>query len=192
MTGKTFALTAASGAALVARAVLGSGAQAQHGLMMAGPTRAVAVLHATQKGGKAHGKVTFTHTAKGIHVVADIEGLTPGPHGFHIHEYGDSSSPDGMSAGGHFNPHGLAHGGPTATKRHVGDLGNIEADANGHAKLDIIDPALGFSGATSIIGRGLVVHAKADDLKSQPAGAAGDRVAIGTIGIAMPTTAAAK
>src|SRR5690242_17483460 len=101
MTGKTFALTVASGAALVALAALGSGAQAQQGLqglMTAGPTRAVAVLHATQKGGEAHGKVVFTHTAKGVRVVADIQGLTPGPHGFHIHEYGDSSSPDGMSA----------------------------------------------------------------------------------------------
>jgi superoxide dismutase, Cu-Zn family len=123
-------------------------------------------------------------TTKGMQVVADIHGLTPGPHGFHIHEFGDVSSPEGMSTGPHFNPMNSNHGGPMAGKRHVGDLGNIEADEKGHAKLDLIDPALTFGGPSSIIGRGLVVHAKADDLKSQPAGNAGDRIAVGVIGVA--------
>jgi Cu-Zn family superoxide dismutase len=128
--------------------------------------------------------VTFTLTTGGVRVEADIRGLTPGPHGFHIHEFGDCSSPDAMSTGGHFNPTKSEHGAPASTKRHVGDLGNIEADDDGHATLDLIDPALAFSGPNSIIGRGLVVHEKADDLKTQPTGNAGGRLAVGVIGIA--------
>ena len=120
-----------------------------------------------------------------------VVGVGGGLHGFHVHEFGDCSSPDAMSTGGHFNPTGMPHAAPTAGKRHVGDLGNIEANADGVATLDIIDPAMTFAGPTSIIGRGLIVHAKADDLKSQPAGAAGDRVACGVIGVAKATMAPA-
>src|SRR4051812_24774535 len=75
------------------------------GMMMAAPvTKAIAVLHATSKGGEASGTVTFTQTTGGVRVEAEVRGLTPGLHGFHIHEFGDCSSPDAMSAGGHFNP----------------------------------------------------------------------------------------
>jgi Cu-Zn family superoxide dismutase len=199
LTRKCFVSTASFAALVVGLAALGT-SRAQtpesHGVMK-GPsssvTKAVAVLHATKKGGNASGKVVFTKTAGGVRVEADIQGLTPGPHGFHIHEFGDTSSDEGMSTGGHFDPLGTAHHGDrTAGKRHVGDLGNIEADSSGHAKLDIVDPALGFHGVTSIIGRGLVVHAKPDDLKSQPAGAAGDRVAVGAIGIAKSMAPEAK
>jgi Cu-Zn family superoxide dismutase len=191
MTRKSFVTALASGAALVALAAVGTTraqVAAPHGEMMAGGgvSKAVAVLHATKKGGEAHGKVTFTRTPQGVKVEAHIHGLTPGPHGFHIHEFGDCSSDDAMSAGGHFNPTAMPHAAPTAGRRHVGDLGNIEADASGHATLELVDPALMFAGPTSIIGRGLIVHAKADDLKSQPAGAAGDRVACGVIGVARP------
>ncbi len=155
--------------------------------MMGGPevTKAVAVLMPT-KGSRVEGTVTFTKSDKGVVVVANISGLTPGKHGFHIHEYGDASSPDGMASGGHFNPHKMEHGAPASTKRHVGDMGNIEADSEGHAKLELTDPALGFSGATSILGRGVVVHEGADDLTSQPAGNAGKRLAVGVIGVAKP------
>jgi len=157
-------------------------AQVMKGLL-GGPevTKAVAVLQPTQ-GNKVEGTVTFTKTDKGIRVQANVSGLTPGKHGFHIHEFGDTSSTDGMAAGGHFNPHNMQHGSPTAEKRHVGDLGNLEADSQGHATLDLTDPALGFSGATSILGRGLVVHEKADDF-GQPTGNAGGRAAVGVIGV---------
>lgn len=148
-----------------------------------GVTKAIAVLHATKSGGEASGEVTFTRVEGGIHVVAEIRGLTPGAHGFHIHEFGDVSSPDAMSAGGHFNPDKAEHAGPHTAKRHVGDLGNIEANAKGVAKLDVVDPALSFSGPHSILGRGVIVHEKADDLKTQPTGAAGGRVAAGVIGV---------
>jgi len=166
-------------------------AAAPHAMMASpGVTKAIAVLQPTKSGGDVSGTVTFTQTASGVQVVADIHGLTPGKHGFHIHEFGDSHSPDGMSAGGHFNPTGAPHAAPTSPARHVGDLGNIEADEKGHAKLDVIDPALTFHGPTSILGRGVVVHAKADDLKSQPAGDAGAQVAVGVIGVAKSETAA--
>ena len=190
MPNKSFVLTLAAGVLLAACVTSGAQAQVMKGLLGgAEVTKAVAVLQPTQ-GSKVEGTVTFTKGDKGIRVQADISGLPPGKHGFHIHEFGDPSAPDGTSAGAHFNPHKLEHGDRTAAKRHVGDLGNIEADDNGHATLDIIDPALGFSGATSILGRGVVVHAKADDLKSQPAGNAGGRLAVGVIGVANPGPAA--
>lgn len=149
------------------------------------PTKAVAVLHPT-KGNNVEGTVTFTKTSDGVKMVADVTGLTPGKHGFHIHEYGDCSSPDGKSAGGHFNPAKSPHAGHDMMPRHVGDLGNIEADSSGKAHLELTDKQMTMSGETSIIGRGLIVHEKADDMKTQPTGDAGGRVACGVIGIAKP------
>jgi len=146
-------------------------------------TRAVAVLHPT-KGNSVSGIVRFEAVSGGVRVVADITGLTPGKHGFHIHEYGDCSSEDGTSAGGHFNPTKMPHSSPASKERHVGDLGNIEADKDGTAHLDYVDTMISFSGTNSIIGRGVIVHEKEDDLKTQPTGAAGARVACGVVGIA--------
>ncbi len=144
---------------------------------------AVAVLVPTA-GNKVSGVVHFSLTDTGVRVVADISGLSPGVHGFHIHEFGDQTSTDGLSAGGHFNPTHVHHGSPDAAEHHAGDLGNLTADASGHATLDFVDPTLRLDGPTSIIGRGVVVHADADDLKSQPVGNAGKRVATGVIGVA--------
>ncbi len=146
-------------------------------------TSAVAVLVPTA-GNDVKGTVTFQETAEGIHVKGKITGLQPGPHGFHIHQFGDISSKDGKSAGGHFNPTDEAHGAPGDKMRHVGDLGNIEADKKGVATVDVTDKELKFKGKTSILGRGVVVHAGTDDLKSQPSGDAGARVAVGVIGVA--------
>ena len=145
--------------------------------------KAVCVLHATE-GNNVQGVVTFTRTDSGIKVVADLEGLTEGKHGFHIHQYGDCSNPDGTSAGGHFNPGNKNHGAPADTERHVGDLGNLEAGADGKAHLESVDSLITFSGDHSIIGRAIIVHAGEDDLTSQPTGDAGGRVACGVIGIA--------
>ncbi len=144
---------------------------------------AVAVLVPT-KGSEVAGTVRFMQTEKGVRVIADISGLTPGEHGFHIHEFGDVTAPDGASAGGHFNPAHVPHGAPDAAQRHAGDLGNLKADATGHATVDYVDAVLTFDGPASIIGRGVVVHADPDDLKSQPSGNAGKRVATGVIGVA--------
>lgn len=116
-----------------------------------------------------------------VHLSGRIEGLQPGQHGFHIHEFGDLTKRDGTSAGGHFNPEGHPHAGPDDEKRHAGDLGNVDADDSGVAEVDIRAEGLQL---TSVLGRSLVVHAKADDLKSQPSGDAGARKAVGVIGIA--------
>ena len=147
------------------------------------PTAAIAVLTPTQ-GNNVTGTVKFTKTDGGVQVEAHINGLTPGKHGFHIHEFGDLSSADGTAAGGHFNPAGHDHGAPTGEKRHVGDLGNLEANADGHAMLKVVDKMLAFSGDNNILGRGLVVHAAPDDLTTQPTGNAGARVAVAVIGVA--------
>ncbi len=146
-------------------------------------SKAIAVLHPT-KGNSVAGIVRFELVDKGVRVVADVTGLTPGKHGFHIHEYGDCSSDDGSSAGGHFNPAGMPHSMPSSDKRHVGDLGNIVADSTGKAHLEYVDSMLSFGGTNSIIGRGVVVHEKEDDLKTQPTGNAGARLAYGVVGIA--------
>jgi len=137
---------------------------------LSAPLKAIAVLHPTE-GNKVSGTVTFTEVADGVQVHAEITGLISGNHGFHVHEFGDCTSMDGSSAGAHFNPTNQPHAGPDVDARHVGDMGNIEADASGTAKLDYLDHSMSLSNDDrSIIGRSVVVHAKADDLKSQPAG----------------------
>jgi Cu-Zn family superoxide dismutase len=149
-------------------------------------TKAIGQLIPTTKTpSTVKGTVTFTKTAQGMHVQGEISGLTPGEHGFHVHEYGEWS-PDGMATGGHFNPTGAPHAGHDSTKRHVGDMGNVKADQNGVAIVDLYDDEMTFDGPTSILGRGLVVHEKADDLKTQPSGNAGGRLAVAIIGVAKP------
>jgi Cu-Zn family superoxide dismutase len=148
------------------------------------PLKAVAVLHPTGAN-KVSGTVTVTEVADGVQVQAAITGLTPGNHGFHVHEFGDCTAADASSAGAHFNPTKQPHAGPDDTARHVGDMGNIDADASGNAKLDYVDHHISLTNdQRSVIGRSVIVHEKADDLKSQPAGDAGARLACGVIGIA--------
>lgn len=149
------------------------------------PSKAIAVLIPTQ-GNQVSGTVTFIQTPKGTDIIADIAGLTPGKHGFHIHEYGDCSAPDGASAGGHFNPKDMRHAGPEDTHRHVGDLGNIEADAKGRAHYTYLDKLTTFKGSDNIMGRSVIIHASEDDLKTQPTGNSGGRIACGVIGITAP------
>jgi Cu-Zn family superoxide dismutase len=149
-------------------------------------TKASAQLIPTTKTiSKVKGTVTFTKTSHGIHVQGEITGLTPGEHGFHVHEYGVWNE-DGMATGGHFNPTGAPHASHDSTQRHVGDMGNIKADEDGKATVDLDDTEMSFEGPNSILGRGLVVHEKADDLKTQPSGNAGGRLAVAIIGVAKP------
>jgi len=144
---------------------------------------ALAVITPT-KGNSVHGIVTFEEVDMGIRVIANLTGLKPGKHGFHIHEFGDITSDDGSSAGGHFNPMNMPHSMPTSKKRHAGDMGNIEADENGNAHLDYIDSVIKLDGNYSIVGHAVIVHEKEDDLKTQPTGNAGSRIGYGVIGIA--------
>jgi superoxide dismutase, Cu-Zn family len=150
------------------------------------PTMAIAVVHGLGDN-KVKGKVTFTQKDGGVEIVGEFTGLTPGEHGFHVHEFGDCSMADGKCAGGHFNPTGMPHAGPDDAKRHVGDLGNIKADESGKATYKRVDKMVALSGPNSVIGRSIIVHAKPDDFKTQqPPGNAGDRIGCGTIGIADP------
>ena len=148
----------------------------------AASSKGISVLHPTA-GNKVSGTVTFTAAADGVKIHAEIAGLTPGKHGFHIHEFGDCTAGDASSAGAHFNPTNQPHAGPDTAARHEGDMGNIEADASGNAKLDYVDHQISLTGdAKSAIGRSVVVHAKPDDLKTQPSGDSGARIACGVIG----------
>jgi Cu-Zn family superoxide dismutase len=141
---------------------------------------AVAQLAPTD-GSSVSGTVRFFAEERGVRVIADLTGLIPGEHGFHVHENGDCSAPEASSAGGHFNPQGAKHGGREDAERHVGDMGNITAKADGTAHLEYVDPHLSLLGDTSIIGRAVIVHAGRDDQQSQPSGDAGARVACGVI-----------
>ena len=152
---------------------------------MPGPTKAICIIQSLS-GSNVGGVVYFTQTGDMVQVKGKITGLTPGLHGFHVHEFGDLSSKDGLSTGGHFNPEGDPHGAREAHKRHVGDLGNVKADESGKAVIDLDDDQLSFEGPNCILGRGLVVHEKADDLKTDPAGNAGGRLAVAIIGVARP------
>ncbi|XP_055694697.1 superoxide dismutase [Cu-Zn] [Lutzomyia longipalpis] len=148
--------------------------------------KAVCVLN-----GDVKGVVYFDQASPDAPVVlsGEVTGLTPGQHGFHVHEFGDNTN-GCVSAGAHYNPHGKEHGGPDSAVRHAGDLGNIVADANGVGKVAISDKQISLSGQYSVIGRTLVVHADPDDLGlgghelSKTTGNAGARVACGVIGIA--------
>jgi Cu-Zn family superoxide dismutase len=146
-------------------------------------TKAICLLHPTQ-GSETMGTVTFVQKPDGIIITADVNGLSPGKHGFHIHEFGDCSKLDGKSAGGHFNPTARNHGGPESEERHVGDLGNLVAGDDGTAHYKWTDKLISFAGQNSILGRAIIVHAGEDDLNSQPTGNAGARLACGVIGIA--------
>ena len=134
-------------------------------------------------GSQTHGQVTFTQVGTRVRVSGEIAGLAPGMHGFHIHEKGDCSAADAMSAGGHFNPTGMKHGGPGTAIHHAGDLGNINANEYGKATVSMVVDGIALTKGQpdSIIGRGLVVHAGPDDEKTDPAGNSGARIACGTI-----------
>lgn len=132
-------------------------------------------------GSGVSGTIRFTTKGDEVHVDADVYGLKPGLHGFHIHEYGDCTSPDGESAGGHFNPLKRPHG-PPGEASHPGDLGNLEADAKGTARLSLdVSQITVDTEPLGIVGRAVIVHEMADDLSSQPVGNAGARLACGVI-----------
>lgn len=178
---RAFAAATSICALAVGLALTSGFAQAQ----VEGLTKAVCVLKAAGGSGVT-GTVTFTQTDEGILIEAHVMGLSPGKHGFHIHEFGDVSADDGTSTGGHFNPDGVDHAGPDSESRHVGDLGNLEANDGGHAMYNRVDTHIQLHGVKAILSRGIVIHAGEDDLTSQPTGAAGARVAVGVIGIAKP------
>ena len=148
---------------------------------MASAQTATATIAPTA-GNAAKGTVKFTQKGDKVTVTAQISGLSPGGHGFHVHEKGDCSAPDATSAGGHFNPTGKPHGAPDAGEHHAGDLPMLQADANGNATLtaDVSGLTIG-AGTGDIAGKSVVVHKDVDDYKTQPAGNSGARIGCGVI-----------
>ena len=140
--------------------------------------RAVAQLQSTT-GNTASGSVTFTQSGAKVLVSGMVSGLKANAeHGFHLHEKGDCSSGDGMSAGGHFNPGGQPHGKHAAIAHHAGDLPSLKADASGVARFSFESTGISVgSGAGNIVGRGLIVHRDPDDYTTQPTGNSGPRLA---------------
>lgn len=150
----------------------------------AATTSAEAPLAATA-GNKVTGTVSFEQGKDSLRVKGRIEGLTPGLHGFHIHEKGDCSAPDGTSAGGHFNPATTQHGDPAKPMHHGGDFGNLNANDKGVAELDVkvllTQINLTDGNPANAVGRSVIVHAAPDDMVTQPTGNSGARLACGVI-----------
>lgn len=146
---------------------------------MSGPSASAELL--ARSGSTVSGSVGFSETDGRLRVEANVTGLTPGEHGFHVHEAGDCSAPDASSAKGHFNPMGKAHGHHASEEHHGGDLPNLIANAQGEAKYSAEIRGLTLAGATGVVGRSIVIHADPDDYKSQPAGNSGKRIACGVI-----------
>lgn len=146
--------------------------------------QAVAVIHPT-KNNKVEGTVRFDWiNASQVKIIVDVRGLKPNSeHGFHIHEFGDVTANDGMSAGGHFDPKKKKHAGPKDHNHHAGDMGNLKSDANGNAHLELTMNDVALFGKEGILGRAVVIHADKDDFKTQPTGNSGDRIAVGVIGL---------
>uniref|UniRef100_A0A182IJA6 Superoxide dismutase [Cu-Zn] n=1 Tax=Anopheles atroparvus TaxID=41427 RepID=A0A182IJA6_ANOAO len=148
------------------------------------PMKAVCVLN-----GDVKGTIFFEQIGSSVAITGAIEGLRPGKHGLHIHEFGDFSR-GCLSTGPHYNPHGTDHGAPEDENCHVGDLGNIVAHSTGLAKLQIVDHKITLVGAQSVIGRTLSVTDFEDDLGrgghdySKTTGNSGNRIACGIIGVA--------
>ena len=133
------------------------------------------------------GDLAFDIDNGGVRVTGTVSGLEPGStHGFHVHEFGDCSAPDASSAGGHFNPTQQPHGERQAeASHHAGDMHNLVAGDDGQARVDqrLAGLEIGSTGATDIIGKSVIVHADADDYRTQPSGDAGGRLACGVIAL---------
>ncbi len=135
--------------------------------------------------GKSVGTATLSKASKGVKIKLNVHDLSPGQHAIHVHQTANCEPPAFTSAGGHFNPEGKHHGLENPAGPHAGDLPNFTVDAKGTSKATIVAPNLTLSdGPDSVFtggGTALVIHAKADDMKSDPAGNSGDRIACGVI-----------
>lgn len=138
----------------------------------------------SSSGSSVTGALQLTAVDEGVSLQGEVRGLQPeSAHGFHLHETGDCSAPDASSAGEHFNPMQTEHGGPTSEVKHLGDLPNITADAQGVASVTalVAGASLRDGGMYDLAGRAVVVHANPDDYTTQPSGDSGDRIACGVV-----------
>lgn len=147
------------------------------------PKSVVVKMHDAQ--GKDLGTATLSSAAGGVNIKLNLHGLTPGEHGLHVHQAAKCEGPDFKSAGGHFNPDTKHHGLQNAEGPHAGDIPNFKADVKGNAKVTVLAPNVTLmDGPHSVFtggGTSLVVHAKADDGKTDPSGNSGDRMVCGVI-----------
>jgi Cu-Zn family superoxide dismutase len=179
-------------ATAMAAAQLATPMAAQQATPVATPTAVALDVPLIDANGDAVGLATFTENADGVTVHLLVEGLSPGEHGWHLHEFG-VCDPNGdepfSSAGGHWNPTGQPHGAPDAAEHHVGDFGNLVASADGLAETEITTTDFTFeAGVTSVFdedGTSIAVHEGMDDLTTQPSGDSGPRYACGVV--AEPT-----
>jgi len=155
-------------------------------LSLAAPALAVDTASAVLRdaSGKEVGAATFTVTPSGVLISLDLTAVPPGEHGFHVHTTGKCEPPDFKSAGPHFNPDQTKHGFMTPEGPHAGDLPNLHVPADGKLQVEVLEPNVTLSGEAPLLdadGSALVIHAGADDYKTDPAGNSGDRVACGVI-----------
>ena len=133
----------------------------------------------SKSGTQTQGTAKFVQTGKNVEMDLNVYKLTPGIHAVHIHEKGDCSSTDGSSAGGHWNPTNHDHGKFGSETFHMGDIGNLNADKDGTARMVFKTDkwCIGCKDETkNIVGKSLIIHAGRDDFKTQPTGNAGGRV----------------
>lgn len=150
---------------------------------MLGKTQTATANLAPTTGNTTSGTVKFSQNGDTVLVSGEVRGLKPNSeHGFHVHEKGDCSSGDGMSAGGHFNPAGNPHGRHGTGSHHAGDLQSLRADANGVARFSFETGSIGVgTGLNDVVGKGLIVHRDPDDYRTQPTGNAGPRLACAVV-----------
>ena len=147
--------------------------------------QAIATISPTSEN-SATGMAIFTQNGDQITLTIEIQNASPGIHAVHIHENGDCSAPDGKSAGGHWNPTDVAHGKWGEGEFHLGDIGNITVGEDGTGSIELTTDLweIGTGSDVDVVGKGIIVHAEADDFISQPSGNAGARIGCGVITLA--------
>ncbi len=150
------------------------------------PSRQAIATIGSASGSDLTGTAIFTQGGDTTTLTVEIQNVSPGVHAVHIHEKGDCSSPDGTSAGGHWNPTNVPHGKWGEGEFHLGDIGNVTVGADGTGKIELTTNLweMGTGSDLDIVGRGIIVHAGVDDFTSQPSGAAGARIGCGAIQLA--------